>query len=340
MIIVNTDPQINGGITQVNLRLNNHLNIDKYIIISNKKPNFILKNLIWIKSYGPSPFILFNFFKFFYLIFKNKTKNKTSIILSDPQFSLISIILIFFKIFHNFNVFFISHGFLFHNKKFIFFKKIYFNLFIFFSKFFIVIAVSKNDELILKNYKKKNFVTILNGIDKLKESKIKKYKFCLIGRNVKSKKINEYLDFINHYYNKKRTKKKSILITDTLKVPIENKNMKVFFNLNRSKLNFIISRTEYIMSFSEYEGFGLALLEGISGGCIPICKNNISFNSILKKFRFLMFKDSNNKKIFNKIVKIDKLKSKDKEKLKQNLKKLVEFYSIEKMIYNYKKILK
>lgn len=337
MIIISTDPKLNGGITQVNLKLYSHLNIDKYIIVSNEKPNFSLNNLIWIKSYGFSPFIFFNFFKFFYLIFKKKTK--TNIILSDPQFSLISIILIFFKIFHNLNIFFISHGFLFHNKKFIFFKKIYFNLFIFFSKFFTVIAVSKNDELILKNFKIKKFVTILNGINKLKEKKIKKFKFCLIARNVKSKNIDEYLEFINYYYNKNRNKKKSILITDTLKTPIENKNMKVFFNLNRSKLNSIISRTEYIMSFSDYEGFGLALLEGISGGCIPICKNNMSFNLILKKFRSLMFKDFNNKKIFNKIIKIDRLKFKDKKKLKQNLKKLVEFYSIEKMISNYKKTL-
>ena len=104
-IIVSTDPKINGGINKINRLIQKNFKITKYIIISSDKPDKNIKFDNWIKCYGYKPIIIFNIFKFFDLISKNKNKN---IILSDPQFSLISYFLIFINFFLK-KKFFFSH---------------------------------------------------------------------------------------------------------------------------------------------------------------------------------------------------------------------------------------
>ena len=114
-IIISTDPNINGGIAKINSLLFNKLNIKDYLIISGKKPHESIHFTKWIKCFGSAPVLFFNFIKLIKIIVGNKNCN--SILLSDPQFSSISFIIFLSNFFLNKKILFISHGFLFHEKK-------------------------------------------------------------------------------------------------------------------------------------------------------------------------------------------------------------------------------
>jgi len=342
-IIVSTDPKINGGINKINRLIQKNFKITKYIIISNDKPDKNIKFDNWIKCYGYKPIIIFNIFKFFDLISKNKNKNK-NIILSDPQFSLISYFLIFINFFFKKKIFFLSHGFFFHNNSFNIIKKIYFKFIkYFFLNYFKIISISPNDSNILKKNKFFNYIEIFNGVEKIKSSKKKKYFFCLIARNVKSKNIKNYINFL--YFLKKNNIKynnlKSVLISDNINdlYISELKNLHVYSKLNDYRYKNILSRSKYIMSFSDYEGFGLSIIEGVGAGLIPICKQNSSFEIIFKDCKYLLFKKYNSKMLLKILIKIENMKKKDLKELFKKLNKIYLKFSINNMIKKYKLIL-
>ncbi len=339
-IIISTDPNISGGIAKINSLLFNKLNIKDYLIISEKKPHKSIHNTKWIKSFGSAPVIFFNFIKLIKIIVGNKNSN--SILLSDPQFSSISFIIFLSNFFLNKKILFISHGFLFHEKKNYYFKKNYFKFILkFFFNYFTIISVSQNDSKILKYYKYHNFIEIFNGVKKLKRSKIKKYEFCLVGRNVNSKKIINYIDFLNNFKKLNPQKKKSsVLITDNLKnINIPKKlNLSVHHKLSQFKYEKILSQSKYMLSFSNYEGFGLAILEGISANLIPICKTNNSFINIFSDTKELLFKNYSYKNVMKIYMKVEKMNNYQKRKLIKKLHNIYLKYGINKMIKNYKSV--
>ncbi len=338
-LIVSTDPAMNGGIAKINSFLLNNFAFKEYLIISNKKPDREINSTTWLKSYGKAPIIFFNLFKLIKII--SKFKNRSSIILCDPQFSSISYIILFINIFLKNKIFFISHGFLFHDQKNLYIKKLYFKIVTkFFLKHFNLISISPNDSKILRSFKFFKFTEIFNGVEKIKFSKIKKYKFCLVGRNVSSKKIKNYIDFLKHFNDLHPNSglRKSVLITDNLdQIDIsKTKNLNIYFKLKKSDYEKILSQSNYILSFSEYEGFGLSVLEGLSARLIPICRKNPSFSAIFKDCKELLFDKYSYQKVIKIYDKIENLNNKNKKKLKKKLMDIYFNYSSEKMIKKYK----
>lgn len=339
-ILISTDPNINGGISKVNSILKNNFNISNYLIISNKKPDINIRSSTWLRCYGKSPILIFNFY--WLIRFILKIKKNSNIVLSDPQYSTISLIIFILSLFKKHKIFFLTHGFLFHNKEFLVIKKIYF-LFItkFLLRFFSVISVSKTDSKTLKKNNFHNFIEIPNGVNMIPPTKKKKYKFCLVGRNVVSKNIDKYLDFLNFYYNQYDSSKlkKSVLISDNTKgLNIKRRSkLNIYSKLNNKNYEKIISNTEYILSFSDYEGFGLAIIEGISAGAIPICKFNDSFNEILSECRELLFFEINNDKILKQIKSIETLDRHKYKVLKNKLNLIAKSYSVKNMVTKFKK---
>ena len=60
-------------------------------------------------------------------------------------------------------------------------------------------------------------------------------------------------------------------------------NLIVYEFIERENLKEILSESKYICQFSRFESFGLALLEGMSFGAIPLTMNNIASKEILEK---------------------------------------------------------
>ena len=71
-ILISTDPNINGGISKVNSILKNNFNISNYLIISNKKPDINIRSITWLRCYGKSPILIFNFYWLIRFILKIK----------------------------------------------------------------------------------------------------------------------------------------------------------------------------------------------------------------------------------------------------------------------------
>ena len=331
---------MNGGISRINSILKENFNINQYLIISQKKPDNEIKSTIWLRCFGKAPILIFNFFLLIKILFK--IKNNSTIILSDPQYSSISFIIFLSIFFKKHKVLFLTHGLLFHNKKYFIIKKIYFLLITkLLLRYFLVISVSKSDSNLLKKFNFLNFIEILNGVNLITPSKEKKYKFCLVGRNVASKKIDKYLEFLNFYYNQDNSSnlKNSALITDsTVGLKIEEiKKLNIYSKLNIQDYEKILSQSEYIMSFSDYEGFGLALIEGISAGAIPICKFNDSFNEILTDCKELLFLENDNSKILRLINDIENLDRENYKFLVQKLNSISSKYSVENMVNKFNK---
>ena len=113
--------------------------------------------------------------------------------------------------------------------------------------------------------------------------------------------------------------------------------LNIYSKLDIRDYEKILSQSEYIMSFSDYEGFGLALIEGISAGAIPICKFNDSFNEILSDCRELIFEENNNKKIFQLIKNVENLNHENYRFLVQKLKSITVKYSVENMVNKFDK---
>ena len=331
---------MNGGISRVNSILKENFNINQYLIISQKKPDNKIESTTWLRCFGKAPILIFNFFKLIKIMMKMEKNSK--IVLSDPQYSSVSFVIFISNIFKKHKIFFLTHGFLFHNKKYFIIKKFYFLLITkLLFKYFSIISVSNNDSNTLKKFNFHNFIEISNGVNIIKQSKHRKYKFCLVGRNTGTKNLDKYLDFLNFYYNQDNllNLKNSVLISDSvvgLKTD-EIKKLNIYSKINIQDYEKILSQSEYIMSFSDYEGFGLSLIEGISAGAIPICKFNDSFNEILSDCRELIFEENNNKKIFQLIKNVENLNHEKNRLLVQKLKSITVKYSVENMVKKFDK---
>ena len=331
---------MNGGISRVNSILKENFNINQYLIISQKKPDNEIKSTIWLGCFGKTPILIFNFLKLIKIMMKMEKNSK--IVLSDPQYSSVSFVIFISNLFTKHKIIFLTHGLLFHNKKYFIIKKIYFFLITkLLFRYFSIISVSNSDSDSLKKFNFHNFLEIPNGVNMIKPSKEKKYKFCLVGRNTASKNLDKYLSFLNFYYNQGNSSnlKNSVLISDSIiGLKTEKINMlNIYSKLNIQDYEKILSQSEYIMSFSDYEGFGLSLIEGISAGAIPICKFNDSFNKILIHCKELIFMENDNQKIFQLIKNVENLDYENHKFLARKLSSISSKYSVENMVNKFDK---
>ena len=70
--------------------------------------------------------------------------------------------------------------------------------------------------------------------------------------------------------------------TDIISNLEKSKNTKVFYSPNDFEKNLIISKSNFLIFNSDYEGFGLPILEALKYGLIVFCKKNKHFPEIYK----------------------------------------------------------
>ena len=284
------------------------------------------------------PFIDFKYYKIAPGIFE---KVKWADIIHVHGIGFFSDFLILTKALHKKPIIISTHGGIFHTKNISFLKVIYFYgiqkiLLHFADK---IIAVSRND------YKRFSEISdkvelIENGIDILKFKQGKKIKntFLYLGRFSKNKRVDKLLEVFS-YLKKKNF---SLLIAgtdwDNLLKDYQNKSMelgidgKVGFIVNpdEQQTKDLYASSDYFVSASRYEGFGLALVEAMASGSIPIVHKNEGFSTIIEnnKSGFLV-NFSNPEKTAGKILEI---MSSNNERVRKNAVKKSKKFDIKNTI--------
>lgn len=325
--IISTDGNPSGGIFNFCETIKNAIKIKSYILIGLKETenNFFDLEL---KKFFRAPLIIFNFVSYYKHLYKNKIN---VLILNDPQCSTITYFSILYSLAFNTKIIFVSHGFLFHNNRDSLIKKIYFKFLcktVF--KLISVISVSENDNLILKRYQFFDYLYIPHGI-KTKNLNLGNnyYQTILIGRDVPHKNIDIYYELVSKLTDK------CALISSNLRNKNHLSNLDIFQNISKPDYFLTLNNSKYIVSFSSYEGFGLAVLEAVGAGSIPILYANTSFKNIFKSIPQVLFHDLRAESALEKISSIESMNEVDKKDLKNKLKKLNEKYSTKSMITKY-----
>ena len=239
-----------------------------------------------------------------------------------------------------------THGGIFHTKNHYFLKKIYFNLWckFIFKRFKRIIAVSKNDE---KSFSKvSSRVTFIpNGIELKDFSNISKSEeknsFIFVGRLSKNKRVDNLIRMI--FFLKKKVKNVKLYVIgedweETLKdlkkltEDLELKENVIFLGKVRDRIKLInyYSRAQFFLSASQYEGFGITVLEAMASGKI-VAVNDISpFKEFVKNNENGFIVDYSRPKVA--ANKIFSLLNKDLSNVKKRASATVEDYSWGKII--------
>lgn len=192
-----------------------------------------------------------------------------------------------------------THGGVFHTKTMAFAKWVYFNL----AQRLIlgladkVIAVSRNDYELFSGICTKTAL-IENGIDlsNFKPGKKKPGTLLYLGRFSKNKRVDLIIDAFAKLKGGKfkltiaGTDGEGLLKKYREKAEALGLGKKLEFALNPSgqQATELYSQSEFFVSASEYEGFGIALIEAMASGCIPVVQTNPGFAAILgEKHGFL-----------------------------------------------------
>ena len=224
--------------------------------------------------------------------------------------------LLFTKWLHKKPIIISTHGGIFHTKDISSLKKIYFN---YCQKFLLgyanrVIAVSKND---FEKFSEltSNIELVENGVNVLEfRSGIKKKNtFMFLGRFAKNKRVEKLLETFSQI----KEKDFSLIIAGTdwenllesyrekaIQLGIDNK---VSFILNPSdeETKALYSGSEYFVSASRYEGFGIAVVEAMASGAIPLVQENDGHSKTVQDGKSGFFVDySKPKKAAEKITSI------------------------------------
>ncbi|MFN3190766.1 MAG: glycosyltransferase [Aureliella sp.] len=141
-----------------------------------------------------------------------------------------------------------------------------------------MVAVSINDSRRLEAHRVEHQL-IIHGVSRHPPLLTKDYDFLCVGRNVPHKNLFMFEELVESF-KMGDSRIRGCLITDNYST--RSQSISVLRNLSDDEMVDIYRRSRFILSFSEYEGFGLAVVEAISCGCIPICFGNTSFKEILK----------------------------------------------------------
>jgi alpha-1,3-mannosyltransferase len=211
-----------------------------------------------------------------------------------------------------------THGGIFHTNKKSLIKNLYNNFWLKhqLKKADKIIADSKNDFDQFKNISGK-VVLVQNAADTKKfESKEKKnYNKCIfVGRLSKNKRIDLLIERFGETEKEFPEKTLEIIggdfdgIMEELKEKAKEKGIKkkIFFRGQLSEKELIkkVKKAGFYLSASEYEGFGIAVIESMAAGTIPVLNDIQAFRELIedKKTGFIIdFKKENSlKKIFEK----------------------------------------
>lgn len=247
-----------GGIAD---HYNSHL---KYLKKANMK---VMAVDFFIKTNNENLNVFFrkrHYIRDFYLILKLIKEFSPDIIhVHDPRVTVATII----PIILNKRTVISSHGFIFHNGEPLY-KRLYFRYALkVYKRAFKVIAVGKSDYLRIKSLS--NAVLFENPID---DSKICPYlnnkeegRFLIVSRNVPHKRIDVG---VNYFLSIPMHQKHLTIVTDSYQ--IDNEQVTVLNNVTTDGLTNLMSKAEFLIHPSLYEGYGLVVYEAILNNCIPI----------------------------------------------------------------------
>jgi len=201
------------------------------------------------------------------------------------------------KAFHGKRLIISTHGGIFHTNKSSPAKKLYFSIWcrLMMKNFDRIVAVSRNDEKLFSRISK-NVVFIPNGVEMKTYSKIKrkpeKNTLLFIGRLSPNKRIDRLVELV-HLLKKDvpgiklyvagsqwRNEQKKL---DAL-VAEKNLGKNVVFTgeISENEKLSLLSKAEFFVSASEYEGFGISVIEAMAAG-LPVIANDIeSFRNFIR----------------------------------------------------------
>lgn len=207
--------------------------------------------------------------------------------------------LAFTKPFHGAKLVLSTHGGFFHTKYASKLKKIYFNTITRLSllAYKQVFACSVGDLETFSSISNKA-VLIENGVDvnrflKLEMDKSQEnIRFVFVGRLSSNKRLDKLIDTYSSVFRDRPNWSLVIIGNDfdglalDLNVQISNNEMKgqieILSGLTDEQLEYETLKSHFVVSASEYEGFGMAVIEGMAAGMIPIVSNISSFEKIVQ----------------------------------------------------------
>jgi alpha-1,3-mannosyltransferase len=257
------------------------------------------------------------------------------------------------KAFHKRPLVLSTHGGIFHTRKIWWLKKIYFEKWCRFilRNFDKIIAISKNDYELFSKITK-NIVLIENWIDFEKFNKAKQRKqpksFVFVGRLSRNKRADNLLKVFAEVKKYEPRFKLYVVGSDWEGILTELKflakrlgiseNVVFVGEVSDKKLLEILGKARFFVSASEYEGFGISVIESMAAGCIPIVNNIEAFRHFVKNEKNGFIVDfSKPEKAAKKFYEImrrrdlerirkNAMKTAEKYDWKKNVKKLVELY--------------
>ncbi len=258
------------------------------------------------------PFIDFKYYKFSKIPFDLIKKYD---IIHLHSLGFLSDVLLATKPIHKKKIVLSTHGGIFHTKNVQTLKKIYFfglqkQLLKNVDK---VIAVSKQDEKLFKQILPKEKVVLVENGFTAPEPKGKKEKnsFLFVGRLSKNKGL---FDLIETFSKVEKEFKLSIVGKDfdkilpelkarVKKVGLENKVLFVG-EASGEELNKIYSKSEYFVSASKYEGFGVTAIEAMHYKCICILNSIPTFTQFCSEGRGIVVDYTNHTSTARRIEKL------------------------------------
>jgi len=224
------------------------------------------------------------------------------------------------KAFHGKRLIISTHGGIFHTNRFSLAKKLYFSIWcrLMMKNFDKIVAVSRNDEKLFSRISK-NVVFIPNGVEMETYSKIKrkpeKNMLLFIGRLSPNKRIDLLVELV--YLLKEDAPGVKLYVAGSewrneqkkLDALVWKKNLEgsVIFTgeVSEKEKISLLSRAEFFVSASEYEGFGISVIEAMAAG-LPVIANDIdSFRNFIQNGENGFLADfSNPEMVKNLIMKI------------------------------------
>lgn len=191
-----------------------------------------------------------------------------------------------------------THGGFFHTSKFKALKKIWFNTITRWtlSRYRAVLAVSQHDKEIFRTLRKDGLILATNAIDVSlfldKGSAKHSLNFITIGRFARNKRLDRAIEFISEV---SKTHPCTLVIVgpeDDLSVDDLNRmtaraggqpTIEVRTGLTNDELVNMVSSANYLLSASEYEGFGITAIEGLAAGLEVVLSDIPPYQDLVKR---------------------------------------------------------
>lgn len=189
----------------------------------------------------------------------------------------------------------VTHGGFFHTKNFSSIKKLYFNTITRLSTSLYkgVIAISQQD---FDKFKKlrSDVVYLPNAIEPLAHEISQGQDFLYIGRLSENKNVPDVIRLFSELKKTSKIQGKLRIVGPEWDVSISDletiarslsvrDDVILHGSMTREEMKEIIKKCGFFVSASTFEGFGMSMLEGMSGGLIPFVQNNDSFNELITK---------------------------------------------------------